>query len=145
MTKRTEPWDSRSTISRLAHVLERTGLAVTGASCGLFVAAHVGRADIGLMGSVVTVLAISATVAFAQNIENGRRLSERWCSQCHAIGPAPAKFDRAQSFASIAAKEKITSEMIASFLRLPHATMPNVPLSRKDAQDIAAFIMDMKK
>jgi mono/diheme cytochrome c family protein len=145
MTKRTEPWDSRSTISRLAHVLERTGLAVTGASCGLFVAAHVGRADIGLMGSVVTVLAISATVAFAQNIENGRRLSERWCSQCHAIGPAPAKFNRAQSFASIAAKEKITSEMIASFLRLPHATMPNVPLSRKDAQDIAAFIMDMKK
>jgi mono/diheme cytochrome c family protein len=67
------------------------------------------------------------------------------CSQCHAIGPAPAKFNRAQSFASIAAKEKITSEMIASFLRLPHATMPNVPLSRKDAQDIAAFIMDMKK
>jgi mono/diheme cytochrome c family protein len=145
MTKRTEPWDSRSTISRLAHVLERTGLAVTGASCGLFVAAHVGRADIGLMGSVVTVLAISATVAFAQNIENGRRLSERWCSQCHAIGPAPAKFDRAQSFASIAAKDKITTEMIASFLRLPHATMPNVPLSRKDAQDIAAFIMDIKK
>jgi mono/diheme cytochrome c family protein len=145
MTKRTEPWDSRSTISRLAHVLERTGLAVTGASCGLFVAAHVGRADIGLMGSVVTVLAISATVAFAQNIENGRRLSERWCSQCHAIGAAPAKFDRAQSFASIAAKDKITTEMIASFLRLPHATMPNVPLSRKDAQDIAAFIMDMKK
>ena len=145
MTKRTEPWDTRSTISRWAHVLERTGLAVTGASCGLFVAAHVGRADIDLIGSVVTVLAISATVAFAQNIENGRRLSERWCSQCHAIGPAPAKFDRAQSFASIAAKEKITSEMIASFLRLPHATMPNVPLSRKDAQDIAAFIMDMKK
>ncbi len=58
MIKRTEPWDSRSTISRLAHVLERTGLAVTGASCGLFVAAHVGRANIALMGSAVTVLAI---------------------------------------------------------------------------------------
>jgi len=58
MIKRTEPWDSRSTISRLAHVLERTGLAVTGASCGLFVAAHVGRANIGVMGSAVTVLAI---------------------------------------------------------------------------------------
>jgi hypothetical protein len=58
MTKRTEPWDSRSTISRLAHVLERTGLAVTGASCGLFVAEHVGRTNIVLMGSAVTVLAI---------------------------------------------------------------------------------------
>ena len=95
--------------------------------------------------SVALTLLGSATAAFAQNLENGRRLSERWCSQCHAIGPTPAKFNRAQSFASIAAKEKITSEMIASFLRLPHATMPNVPLSRKDAQDIAAFIMDMKK
>jgi hypothetical protein len=58
MIKRTEPWDTRSTISRWAHVLERTGLAVTGASCGLFVAAHVGRADIDLMGSAVAVLAI---------------------------------------------------------------------------------------
>jgi hypothetical protein len=49
------------------------------------------------------------------------------------------------SFASIAAKETVTSEMIASFLRLPHATMPNLPLSRKDTRDIAAFIMEMKK
>jgi hypothetical protein len=51
-------WDSRSTISRWAHVLERTGLALAGASCGLFVAAHVGRADIDLIGSAATVLAM---------------------------------------------------------------------------------------
>ena len=53
-----ETWDTRSTISRWAHVLERTGLALTGASCGLFVAAHVGRADITLIGSVAAVLAM---------------------------------------------------------------------------------------
>jgi mono/diheme cytochrome c family protein len=82
--------------------------------------------------------------AFAQNIENGRRLSERWCAECHAIAAVPGK-SRAQSFAAIAAKEKISAEMIASFLRLPHATMPNVPLRGNDAQDIAAFIMSMKK
>jgi hypothetical protein len=51
-------WDNRSTISRWAHVLERTGLALTGASCGLFVAAHVGRANIDLIGSAATVLAM---------------------------------------------------------------------------------------
>jgi hypothetical protein len=56
MIKRTEPWDSRSVISRWAHVLERSGLALTGASCGLFVAAHVGRADIDLIGSAATVV-----------------------------------------------------------------------------------------
>ena len=64
--------------------------------------------------------------------------------ECHAITPAPGK-SKAQSFAAIAAKEKITAEMIASFLRLPHATMPNVPLRGNDAEDIAAFIMSMKK
>jgi mono/diheme cytochrome c family protein len=82
---------------------------------------------------------------FAQNLENGLRLSERWCSACHAIGPAPGKFNRAPSFAAIAAKAAISTDMIASFLLLPHAAMPNVPLSRQDTLDIAAFIIEQKK
>ncbi|MGA2292195.1 hypothetical protein [Bradyrhizobium sp.] len=58
MVKRSAPWNTRSVISRSAHVLERTGLALTGGSCGLFVAAHVGRADIELIGSTAAVLAM---------------------------------------------------------------------------------------
>ena len=58
MIKRSDPWHTRSTISRWAHVLERTGLALTGAACGLFVAAHVERADIELIDSAVGVLAM---------------------------------------------------------------------------------------
>ena len=61
MNKLNEPWDTwdtRSAISKWAHVLERIGLALTGASCGLFVAAHVGRANIDLIGSAATILAM---------------------------------------------------------------------------------------
>jgi hypothetical protein len=58
MIMRSDPWHTRSTISRWAHVLERTGLALTGAACGLFVAAHVGRAAIDLIGSAAAVLAM---------------------------------------------------------------------------------------
>ena len=58
MIKRTDPWHTRSTISKWAHILERSGLALTGAACGLFVAAHVARADIDLIGSTVAVLAM---------------------------------------------------------------------------------------
>lgn len=83
--------------------------------------------------------------SFAQNAENGRRLSERWCSECHAIGSATDRFHGIPSFATIAAKENINADMIASFLFLPHATMPNPPLSRTDARDIALFIIQMKK
>src|ERR1700688_1152394 len=58
MIRHRAPMDARSTISRSAHALERIGLALTGASCGLFVAAHVGRADIDLIGSTAARLAI---------------------------------------------------------------------------------------
>jgi mono/diheme cytochrome c family protein len=93
---------------------------------------------------VAVALALFAGSAFAQDLENGRRLAERWCVECHAIGTPTAKTGRIISFAAIAQRPDITSEMIASFLLMPHATMPNLPLSHKDAQDIAAFIMKMK-
>lgn len=95
--------------------------------------------------SITLILFAGVGAASAQNLDNGRRLSERWCAECHAIGPAPSKRNRARPLISIATKENVTAEMIASYLRLPHATMPNLPLSQQDARDIAAFIMDMKK
>jgi hypothetical protein len=56
MVKRSDPWHTRSFLSRSAHVLERIGLALTGGSCGLFVAVHVGRADIALIGTLAAVM-----------------------------------------------------------------------------------------
>jgi len=95
--------------------------------------------------SVALALLAGNTASLAQDLENGRRLSQRWCSECHAIGIPTAKTRRIISFASIAERPGISNDMIASFLLMPHATMPNMPLSHKDAQDIAAFIMTMKK
>jgi len=83
--------------------------------------------------------------ALAQDTEHGQRLVERWCTECHAIASVPTRVDRAPPFAAIAAKPNISADMIASFLLLPHATMSSFPLSRKDARDIAAFIMDKGK
>ena len=58
MIRRRTHSDARSTISRSAHILERIGLALTGGSCGLFVAAHIGRANIELIGSTASVFAM---------------------------------------------------------------------------------------
>jgi mono/diheme cytochrome c family protein len=95
--------------------------------------------------SVALALCGGGAATFAQDVEHGQRVSERWCSECHAIQPAPGKASQTISFAAIAARQGITADMISSFLLMPHATMPNMSLSRKDAQDIAAFIMEMKK
>jgi hypothetical protein len=58
MIKRHANWDNRSTISKWAHVFERTGLAMAGASCGLFVAAHLIRSNIE-MGAGIGLLAMT--------------------------------------------------------------------------------------
>lgn len=58
MIRRRALSDTRSAISRSAHVLERIGLALTGGSCGVFVAAHIARADIDLIGSTAAVFAV---------------------------------------------------------------------------------------
>jgi mono/diheme cytochrome c family protein len=83
--------------------------------------------------------------ASAADVENGRRVTERWCSECHADAPAPGKARRAKSFEVIAARPDISAKMIVTFLGLPHSTMPNQPLSAQDVGDIAAFIMSLKK
>jgi hypothetical protein len=58
MMKYSEPWSSRSATSKIAHIVERIGLGLTGVSCGLFVAAHVARANINLFGSSAAILAV---------------------------------------------------------------------------------------
>jgi len=95
--------------------------------------------------SAALVLLGAAGTAFSADLENGRRVAERWCSECHVDAPAPGKARRAKSFATIAARQDISSEMIIAFLRLPHSTMPNRQLSAQDIQDLAALIMSTKK
>jgi hypothetical protein len=51
MIMRSEPWNSQTAVSKWAHLLERSGLALSGAACGLFVAAELVRADIDVFGS----------------------------------------------------------------------------------------------
>jgi mono/diheme cytochrome c family protein len=81
-------------------------------------------------------LAPFAAGAFAQDVDNGRRLAERWCVECHAIDSSAARTSRVIPFAAIAKKPGINAEMIASFLLMPHAAMPNLPMSRKDVEEI---------
>jgi hypothetical protein len=59
MTYRRDGRDgNRSSASRVAHVVERIGLALAGALCGLFVAALLARADVEMLGPVDLTLAM---------------------------------------------------------------------------------------
>ncbi len=93
------------------------------------------------------LLPLLGTAALAQprggDAEEGRRLAEQWCANCHRItpgGPGPAS-DAVPSFAAIAAGPGRTAEGIATFLRNPHATMPDHGLTPAQARDLAAYVL----
>lgn len=83
------------------------------------------------------------SLVLAQDPAAGLHLAERWCANCHRIapgGPGPAT-DAVPTFAAIAARPGRTPDAIATFLRTPHAGMPDHGLTLRQAQDIAAYLL----
>ena len=89
------------------------------------------------------LLVFAPAAASAQDVAEGRRLAEQWSANCHRIapgGPGPAS-DAVPGFATIAARPGRTPEAITTFLRTPHAGMPDHGLTLRQAQDIAAYLI----
>lgn len=89
------------------------------------------------------LVVLAPAAAVAQDAAEGRRLAEQWCASCHRIapgGPGPAT-DAVPGFAAIAGRPGRTPEAIATFLRTPHAGMPDHGLTLRQAQDIAAYLL----
>ena len=61
----------RSASDRLAHVLERTGLAMVGAACALFVAAYMARTQLDLLsgGWLLAVVMVVGALGFYFGID----------------------------------------------------------------------------
>ena len=60
----------RFRIRKIAHVLERIGLAMAGAACGLFVAAHVGSSIAALTSQgFIAIMMISGAIGFYLGID----------------------------------------------------------------------------
>ncbi|HXH43555.1 MAG TPA: cytochrome c [Bradyrhizobium sp.] len=98
---------------------------------------------IGLLLAVS--LSACASSACASDAGHGADLAKRWCASCHVVanGQTQANAD-VPSFASVANKPDFSPERLAFFLLDPHPKMPNFPLSRTEAGDIAAYIASLR-
>jgi len=91
-----------------------------------------------------SVLGASSTVA--ADAGHGGDLARRWCATCHVVaGDQKQASADVPSFAAIAAKPDFSADKVARFLLDPHPKMPNFPLSRDEAGDIAAYIAQLRK
>ncbi|WIW44661.1 cytochrome c [Bradyrhizobium sp. 62B] len=94
---------------------------------------------------LAVTFSVGISSALAADANHGADLAKRWCASCHVVanGQTQASAD-VPSFVSVARKADFSPERLAFFLLDPHPKMPNFPLSRTEAGDIAAYIASLR-
>jgi mono/diheme cytochrome c family protein len=78
--------------------------------------------------------------ALAADADNGKRIAESRCVTCHTVAPTSRRdVADAPPFDVIARKFQVEPQMLAFAILDPHPRM-NVALTRREAEDIAAYI-----
>src|SRR5215204_5398121 len=89
----------------------------------------------------LSILVLGLSQAFAADPQRGRDLALRWCAECHLVSSQQRQGSAdVPTFDMIGGRPEFNSEKLAFFLLEPHPKMPNLPLSRAEAQDLAAYI-----
>ena len=77
----------------------------------------------------------------------GKILAEKLCTNCHLVGSAqqqqPANAD-VPSFHEIADREGQTAGAITARIMLPKHPMPQIPLTKAELADLAAYILSLR-
>jgi mono/diheme cytochrome c family protein len=83
---------------------------------------------------------LAASAALAADADNGKRLAEMRCVTCHIVSPTERRdVTDAPPFEAIARKYASNPDTLAFSIMDPHPRM-NVTLTRREAQDVAAYI-----
>ena len=108
------------------------------------------RMAVALGGMVLAALiSVNPRIANAQesgSISEGRRLAEEVCSECHKIDESGhSRNPDAPAFEDIANTPGMTSTALTVALQTPHSSMPNLIIKGRNAQNIIAYILSLKK
>jgi mono/diheme cytochrome c family protein len=95
---------------------------------------------------MVATFGLTTAAALAADRDHGAELATRWCASCHVVdGDQKQASPDVPPFAAIAHRPNLSAEKLAFFLLDPHPKMPNFPLTRNEAADIAAYIASLRK
>ncbi len=92
------------------------------------------------------LLVLSPGGGAAADAANGGVIAERWCAHCHAVAPRPQRSDAGPpSLAQIGRNPAMDAGALAAFLMTPHPRMPDMSLTRREIEDLLAFIRAQAK
>lgn len=91
----------------------------------------------------VTIFAMLPAAAMAANSAEGETMARRWCAACHVVAKDQQNGNtQAPPFSAIANRPGFDAAKLSLFLLLPHPRMPDMNMSRREAEDLAAYIAD---
>ena len=92
------------------------------------------------------LLTALAWPAAAQDADAGRQMAETWCSSCHVVTPGQSRgaSTGAPSFRDVAGQKAITPMALRAFLQTPHHRMPDLHLTRREIEDVSAYILSLR-
>ena len=79
----------------------------------------------------------------AGNAETGRVLAQYWCNSCHAGAKSTTASDSAPPLATAVRRSGRTPEMLRTWLADPHGRMPNLSLTRREIDDLVAYLVSL--
>lgn len=102
-----------------------------------------------LVGLIVIIACAQAEDARAQqlgSVQQGHRLAQRICAQCHLVDDVSGRSNNAAAptFAAIAKIPGLTNAKLIAILQNSHRTMPNIVIKGSDIDDIVAYIQSLK-
>jgi mono/diheme cytochrome c family protein len=87
----------------------------------------------------------AATIPGQPDPVHGKALAESLCSNCHLVGSGQEHVNAdVPSFREIANVPGRTAGDIVSFIILPKHPMPQIPLTKAELADLAAYIISLR-
>lgn len=91
------------------------------------------------------VAAFAAWSAQADDIAAGFRHAKEVCAKCHVVASGVGRgTDGAPPFATIPNELKRSEAQIKAFLSRPHGRMPDFVMTRREIDDLTAYIMSLR-
>jgi cytochrome c len=80
----------------------------------------------------------------AGDAENGKALATRWCGNCHQVGTRMPVQDAVPPLREVAAQPYATKQWLTTWLTNPHPPMPKLDLTRREIDDLVAFLLTLR-
>lgn len=97
----------------------------------------------------VACLALAPHAVFADPAPKttaGQKLAQQYCAECHVIAPNGKRgWTDAPAFDAIANRPGTTAQTLAAVIERPHMHMENTERPPAEANEIAAYILSLRK